>query len=85
MNKETITKILKNQPISQQEASEFIVDYCKSEKEIDITAQQIQGIMQAIQMGMFNLNYAARQAANKENMQIVDIIKDNNIIATIVE
>ena len=83
MNKDTIIKILTNKSITQQEVSEFIVDYCKKEVNKDISSIELSGILQLIQIGRFNLNYAARQAALKEDIDVVDIIKDNMIIYTI--
>lgn len=83
MNKSTIEKILSNSPITQQEASEFIIDYCKLKKSEDITSEQLSGILQAIQMGMFNLMYAAEQAALSLNLNIVQVIgKQNEILKT---
>lgn len=86
MNKSTIKKILSRESINQQEASEFIVDYCKMKKNEDITSEQLSGIMQAIQMGLFNLQYAAEQAAIQLGIDVVQVIgKQGEILKTIVD
>ena len=84
MYKDTVIKILTSGQLNQQEALEFVTDYVKSEKGIDLDHNQLNGILQAIQMGMFNLRYAAEQAASKLGIQITNVLsKEGHIIKTI--
>lgn len=86
MNKETVKKILTNTQINQKEFFEFITDYVKSEKDEDVTQEQLMGIAQAIQMGAFNIRYAAEQAAAKLNIKVTNLIDRNGaLIKTVCE
>ena len=80
MNKETVKKILSNIPITQQEVSEFVVDYCKLSLNEDITSEQLQGILHACQSGFFNLRYAAEQAAIKMDWTVITTTKNGVIL-----
>ena len=86
MNKDTVKKILTNTQINQKEFFEFITDYVKSEKDEDVTQEQLMGIAQAIQMGAFNIRYAAEQAAAKLNIKVTNLIDRNGaLIKTVCE
>lgn len=83
MDKQVVIKILERKQISQEELFIFITDYIKSEKGKDITGQELQMIFQAIQMKVFNLYYAAEQAAIKLNLQVTSLYnKVGQIIRT---
>ncbi len=68
--KNTIKKIINNEAINLEELNTFIVDYCKLMENKIPTVQELTGITQAIQMGMFDLIYACKQAAIKLNIQL---------------
>lgn len=86
MNKDTVKKILTNTQINQKEFFEFITDYVKSEKDEDITQEQLMGIAQAIQMRAFNIRYAAEQTAAKLNIKVTNLIDRNGaLIKTVCE
>lgn len=80
MNKDIVKKILTSSQINQQEFFEFITDYVKSEKDEDITQIQLMGIAQAIQMGAFNLRYAAEQSASKLGIQVINILNPQGVL-----
>lgn len=77
MNKETVIKILKHQQITQQEAMEFISDYVKDTKEKEATSQELGAIFNHIQQGVFNLQYAAKNAGIKLGLNIMNIYDKN--------
>lgn len=80
MNKETVKKILTTSQLNQQEFFEFITDYVKSEKGEDINQTQLMGIAQAVQMGAFNLRFAAEQSASKLGIQVVNILSPQGVL-----
>lgn len=75
--KKFIIKILNNEQINLEELNVFIIDYCKLMDNKIPDTQELSGISQLISHGMFNLNYACKQAAMKLNMQ-VDTLTDKN-------
>ena len=79
--KEFINKIINNQQVNLNELHTFIVDYCKLMENKIPTQEELSGIVQLIQMKMFDLIYAVKQAAIKLNIQITSIYdKHGNII-----
>ena len=79
--KEFITKIINNQEINLGELNTFIVDYCKLMENKIPTQEELSGIVQLIQMKIFDLIYAVKQAAIKLNIQINSIYdKHGNLI-----
>ena len=73
MKIDTIKKILQTNNISEQLLNEFITDYIKSEKNKDISLEELMAIRQLIQMGVFDIRYAATQAAIKLNYNVLNI------------
>ena len=65
-----INKVVNNQNISLEELNVFIVDYCKLMDKKTPTQQELSGIIQAIQMNLFDLMYACKQACIKLNIQL---------------
>ena len=82
MDRSVIKKILNREQLTQEEFNTFIVDYVKSEKNQDITAKQLQEITVAVQHGVFDIMFAAKKAAEKENLQVVDIFNKNGQFVT---
>ena len=81
MKKEIVKKLLKNQQITQAELTEFVYDYVKEEKNIEPTAQQLTGIINAINMGIFSLNDAVKKSAVKLGLQVNTLVgKAGNIL-----
>ena len=68
--KEFINKIINNQQININELNTFIVDYCKLMGNKPPTSEELSLILQMIQMGAFNLNYAIKIAAIKLNIPL---------------
>jgi len=86
MEKEIVTKILKQQQITLEELNKFIVDYIELKQAKSITPEQIQGIIQFIRMGLFDLRFAALQSAEILKMKVSTLLDaDNNIIQTYCE
>ena len=63
--KEFILKIYNNQQINLEELNLFIVDYCKLMNNKIPDNLELSGILQLIQMGVFDLKYACKLAAIK--------------------
>lgn len=86
MEKEIIIKILKQQQITLEELNKFIVDYIQLKQAKDITSEQIKGIIQFISMGLFDLRFAALQAAEALKIDVSTLLdSNNNIIQTYCE
>jgi len=77
MNKEIVKKLLTNSQVTQQELFDFIISYSKWKKNIDVTPEQLQGIIHLLQMGVFNLSESVKDAANHLNLQLSSIIDIN--------
>jgi|GEM_PF-5634320 len=76
-----IKRIINNEQINLIELNTFIVDYCKLMENKIPTQEELSEIVQLIQMKMFDLIYAVKQAAIKLNIQITSIYdKHGNII-----
>lgn len=82
MNKEIIHKVLNNQKLQISDITQFVTEYIKLKKGVEITSEQLNGIVQLILSGHFNLQYAAEQAALHFNIYVCKIIdiKTNEII-----
>lgn len=65
-----IKKIINNEQVNLTELNTFIVDYCKLMGNKIPTQEELSGIVQLIQMKIFDLVYAVKQAALKLNIQI---------------
>ena len=85
MNKEVTIKLIKGEQVSQQELLQFISDYIEFKGKPIPTSEQLSGIFQLIQMGIFKLNDAIKEAAIKLNLE-VNYLTDlnNNLIKTYV-
>ena len=68
--KEFINKVINNQQININELNVFIVDYCRLMENKSPTSEELVGIAQMIQTGMFNLIYAVKIAAIKLNIPL---------------
>lgn len=79
--KNFINKIINNQSINLEELNTFVVDYCKLMDKKTPTQEELSGIVQLIQMKIFDLIYCVKQAAHKLNIQITSIYdKHGNLI-----
>ena len=79
--KNFINKIVNNEQVNLTELNTFIVDYCKLMKNKIPTQEELSGIVQLIQMNIFDLIFAVKQAAQKLNIQINSIYdKHGNMI-----
>lgn len=83
MNKETVKKLLKGEKISQEAMINFIFDYVKQEKNIEPTPQQITGIIQAINMGVFTLDNAIEKVTKQLGLEVVKILNTSGIVTKI--
>jgi len=80
VNKDLIIRILTSNTVNINDLSEFIVQYTHSCLNKDITPVEINGIIQAIQMGIFDLRFAVLQAAQKINLYIMTITDKNGVL-----
>jgi hypothetical protein len=78
MSTDTVKKILKMERISINELNEFVVQYVKHFKNIDISHEYLYGIVHLIQSGVFDLNYAAEQAARALGINLARVLNSNN-------
>ena len=80
MNKDTIIRLVKNQPVKQEELNTFILDYIQYKNKPTPTPEQFGKILHLLQVGIFNLNEAVQDGIKLHNLQVQTIVKDNNII-----
>ena len=80
MNKDTIIRLIKNTEIKQDEFTQFILDYIKFKNKPEPTAKQLQGILELLKMGVFNLNEAIEDGIKLHKLQVQRIIKDGIVI-----
>ncbi len=86
MTKEFLLKFINHERLSIEDVSTFIVDYCKLCGKREPTAEEIPVLLQLIQAGAFDLNYAIEQASLKLNLCIVRIInKNGQVISQYIE
>lgn len=74
MYKDIVIKFIRQQPITEMEINEFITTHIKIKKNVDITAPQLVGIRQLIGMGMFNLDFAIKEAIKDLKLQVISVI-----------
>lgn len=85
MNKELIQRLLASNHVTSQDLNEFISQYTYNKLNRHITGEELQGISQLIQMGMFNLRYAVIEAAKDLNLNVMSAFdKNGNILKTYV-
>lgn len=77
MNKELVKKIILTGNITQAELVEFIIDHCKLCGKREPTAQEMPLLVQAAAHGMIDLMYAARIAAVKLDLGLIEILDRN--------
>jgi DNA invertase Pin-like site-specific DNA recombinase len=78
MNKKIIKKILENKQLSLIEINEFISDYVYLQKNKYPTSEELKAIITLITSGIFNITYAATQAALKIGLTITTLYDKNN-------
>lgn len=74
MDKEVVKKLLINSQITREELFNFIISYVKWKKNIDISQEQLQGVIQLLQMGVFTLKEAAKEAGDHLGLQLVTLV-----------
>lgn len=67
MDKDLILRIVENKALSS-DIYQFIQDYVKQEKGVEINSKQLSEIYQLIQMRVFDLNYAIQKSCEKLNL-----------------
>ena len=80
MNKETIIRLVKQQPIKQEEFNQFILDYIKFKEKPEPTAEQLIKIIQLINAGVFSLKEAVEDGIVMHNLQVQTIVNNNQVI-----
>ena len=80
MNKETIIRLVKQQPIKQEEFNQFILDYIKFKEKQEPTAEQLIKIIQLINAGVFSLKEAVGDGIVMHNLQVQTIVNNNQVI-----
>jgi hypothetical protein len=82
--KDFIEKILSNKQVTIEELNRFILDYSELCGVKNTTPEQLQMAVQFIQAGMFDLNFAVKNCANKLGIQIVELwdTKTNRLLNT---
>lgn len=78
MNKEIVKKILTKNQVDIIELNTFITEYTHEKLNRDITPEELKGIIQLIQNGVFNLRYAASEAAKMLDLNILSISDKNS-------
>jgi hypothetical protein len=79
--KEFIKNFYTNNQVNQQELIRFINEYCELNNKPITDSQQINIIIQLLQSGFFNLNYAIDNYIKLKNINLTKIYdKNNNLI-----
>lgn len=68
-----IERILKQKKLKVDEINEFIVGYVKEVKGTEPTAKELNMIIQMIQQGQFNINYAAKEYAKLLGYTVISV------------
>lgn len=71
--KEFINKIFANQQVTIEELNNFIIDYSELCGIKNTTPEQLQIAVQLIQNGLFDLQYAVKNCADKLGLQVVEL------------
>jgi hypothetical protein len=82
MNKEVVIKLLKNQQVTQQDFMQFVIDYLEFKKKPTPTSEQLQGMLQLFNMGIFQIKEPLMEVTNYLKLQVITTIKDNIVIRT---
>lgn len=80
MNKETIIRLVKQQPIKQEEFTQFILDYIKYKEKPEPTAEQLMKILQLVNAGIFSLKEAIEDGIVMHNLQVQTIVHNNQVV-----
>lgn len=76
--KEFIKKFYTNNQVNQEELIKFINEYCEFNNKQITNSSQINIIIQLIQSGIFNLNYAIDNYIKLKNINLTKIYDQNN-------
>lgn len=71
--KEVVKKILSGKQPTLAEVNKFIVGYVESERGKVPTAEQMEGILNMLQNGLFNLSFAAKKYALTLGLNVVSL------------
>lgn len=83
MNKQVTTLLIKGLPVKPEDLGQFVVDYIALRGLKEPTSKQVQGIMQLLSAGMFNLNDAINDSIKLNNLQVERIFdKEGKLIKT---
>lgn len=77
MNKELVIKLLKSTQVDLNDLNEFVTEYTHEKLNRDITAVELAGIVQAIQMRAFDLRYALMEAARILDLNVINVPDKN--------
>lgn len=80
MNKELIQRMLTNSQIQMNDLTIFITEYTEFKLKRVISTSELQGIIQLIQMNIFNLRYALIEAGRLLNLNILSTYDKNGIL-----
>lgn len=80
MDKDLVIQILEGKSITSDQLNNFIVDYVKEELSREPTGEELNGIRQALQMGIFNLRFAASNMALKLNLRVMNVFDKNGTL-----
>lgn len=75
---EFIIKVLNQQQISMSELNKFICEYVVLMGLEEPSQSELSAIIQLIQMGYFNLNFAVDEASKKLNLNITRLYDQKN-------
>lgn len=80
MNKNIVTHILTAEQIDINKLVIFVKEYTFNKLNREITANEISSIIQAIQMGILDIRYAAKQAALVLNLYVMEVFNKNGYL-----
>lgn len=84
--KDLIKKILNKQVLEYAEIFTFISDYCELMKVKTPTREEMDAIVLLLQNRIFDVEYAAKQAATALNLQLCTLTdKNNNLIIVYIQ
>lgn len=83
MDKELVIKLLKTNNVDLKDFNTFITEYVKLKLDKDLSIEELNGIVQAIQAGLLNLTFALLEAAKILDLNVLTIINKKGELARV--
>ena len=82
MDKKLVLKMLTSNSISGKDLNIFIFEYVKMKKSKELSVEEVKQIAEIVKFGIFNLEYALKEAAKDLNIQVITLTNEFQVIKT---